>query len=80
MKCHITPAQMREVVDLGWDPHGDLGRVAWLISEVRRLRAMLPRLDDLYVNGAHIDAGPLDGFDREGIAPLGARLSDTLPP
>ena len=69
MKCHITPSQMREVLDLGWDPHGDLGRVAWLISEVRRLRhqaeglekaVRLARLYDLDVHRPRTGADALD--------------------
>jgi hypothetical protein len=69
MKCHITPAQMREVMDLGWDPHGDVGRVAWLIAEVRRLRGdvaemkmarRLARLYDLDVHRPRVGADALD--------------------
>lgn len=41
MKAHLTPAQMRTILDLGWTYDTGMGRVAWLVSEVVRLRAEL---------------------------------------
>lgn len=41
MKAHLTPAQMRVILDLGWTHDNDMGRVAWLVREVIRLRAEL---------------------------------------
>ena len=44
MKAHLTPAQMRVILDLGWTHDSDMGRVAWLIREVLRLRAKVEAL------------------------------------
>jgi hypothetical protein len=44
MKAHLTPAQMRLILDLGWTHDSDMGRVAWLVREVVRLRAELEAL------------------------------------
>lgn len=43
MKVHLTPGQMSRILALGYDPCCGLGRIAWLIAEVERLRAELAR-------------------------------------
>jgi hypothetical protein len=55
MKAHLTPAQMRVIFDLGWTHDSDMGRVAWLVREVVRLRAELEVLKALLNRSSNND-------------------------